>query len=248
MNRLLSLARGKYVAIQEQDDISLTHRLASEVDLLDARPDVAVVSGVSGWMNDRDQVFAYFPGSLQSGAQYKQNTREMVSYLYTEQCKVVNAACMFRREIIDGDDQPFDEHAKMSIDWQFFLHVAHKHRILGIPEVLVHMRRGHAHKSLTKQKELQFREAKRCIDVIYRRYRNDRNSPITYWLYRRAMATERILEGRYWGGLRGWLTLAQAIAYNPFNQKAWSSWFEMSFRALRKAAGRQDYFNEPKQV
>jgi hypothetical protein len=62
------------------------------------------------------------------------------------------------------------------------------------------------------------------------------------------MATERILEGRYWGGLRGWLTLAQAIAYNPFNQKAWSSWFEMSFRALRKAAGRQDYFNEPKQV
>ena len=243
MNRLLTLVRGKYVAIQEQDDISLPHRLASEVELLESRSDVALVSGVAAWMNDRNQVSAYFPGRLQRGGQYLENKWEMVKYLYTDQCKVVNAACMFRRAIIADVDLPFDEQAKMSIDWQFFLHVAHRHRIFGMPEVLVKMRRGHGHKSLTKNKELQFREAKRCIDMIYRRYKDDQNSPIDYWLYRRAMATERILEGRYLGGLRGWLRLVQAIAYNPFNRQAWRSWYAMSLRGLTRAPRRLGYLN-----
>ncbi len=232
MNRLVSLANGKYVAIQEQDDISLPHRLASEVNLLETDPEVGLVSGIAAWMNDRDQVSAYFPRLLQNGSQYPQSMREMVKYLYTDQCKIVNAACMFRKIIIAGVDRPFDEGAKMSIDWQFFLHLAHRYRIFGITEVLVKMRRGHGHKSLTTEKELQFSEARRCIELIYQRYRTDQHSPISYQLYRRAMSTQNVLEGRYWRGVRGWLRVVRAISYNPFNRQAWSSWVEMSFRAL----------------
>ena len=237
MNRLVSLARCKYVAIQEQDDISVPHRLAREVALLESDPGVGLVSGIAAWMNDRAEVSAYFPHLLQSGNQYPQTQREMVKYLYTDQCKVVNAACMFRRIITAGVDRPFDDDAKMSIDWQFFLHLAHRYRIFGIREVLVKMRRGHNHKSLTKDKELQFKEAKRCIETIYRRYKKDRGSPINYPLYRRAMATQNILEGRYWRGLKGWMKLIQAISYNPCDRQAWSSWIEMSFRALTKPLG-----------
>ena len=232
MNRLVSLANGKYVAIQEQDDISLRHRLASEVELLATHPEVGLVSGIAAWINDRDEVSAYFPRLLQSGSQYPESMRDMVKYLYTDQCKVVNAACMFRKTIIAGEERPFDDDARMSIDWQFFLHLAHKYRIFGITEVLVKMRRGHSHKSLTKEKELQFTEARRCIELIYQRYRKDQHSPISYQLYRQAMSTQNVLEGRYWRGVRGWLRVARAVAYNPFNRKAWSSWVELSFRAL----------------
>jgi hypothetical protein len=108
----------------------------------------------------------------------------MLRYLYTEQCKVVNAACMFRRSLLAEIPGPFDEDARQSIDWQFFLHVAHKTSIFGLEKVLVRMRRGKHHRSVTKNRELRFREARRCIQHIYRCYRGVSTSPDNYRLYR----------------------------------------------------------------
>lgn len=234
MNCLVSLAKGKYIAIQEQDDISVPERLALEVEVLEEQEDVGLVSGIAAWLDDEGQVFAYFPGLLHQGMQYPQDKYEMVKFLYTEQCKIVNAACMFRRSIVDEIPGPFDEKAKMSIDWQFFLHVAHRYRIYGIPKVLVKMRRGQSHQSITKQKQLQFYEARRCIRLIYEHYHKDPNSPISYRLYLKAMANQLLLEGRYYGGVKGWLRLVEAIICDPSNKRAWKSLFELSLRGLKK--------------
>lgn len=237
MNRLVSLARGKYIAIQEQDDVSVPERLAWEVEVLENDKEIGLVSGIAAWLDDEGQVFTYFPGLLVREEQYPQDKPEMVKFLYIEQCKVVNAACMFRRSIVDEIPGPFDEEAKMSIDWQFFLHVAHRHRIWGIPKVLVKMRRGQKHQSVTKRKELQFREARRCIKLIYDHYRTNPDSPINYWLYRKAMATEMIVEGRYYGGVKGWLRFVEAIVYDPSNKRAWKSLLDLSLRGLNKVCG-----------
>lgn len=234
MNRLVSLARGKYIAIQEQDDVSVPERLAWEVEVLESDKEIGLVSGIAAWLNDEGQVFAYFPGLLVQGKQYPQDRPKMVKFLYTEQCKVVNAACMFRRSIANEISGPFDEKAKISIDWQFFLHVAHRYRIWGIPKVLVKMRRGEKHQSVTKNKDLQFHEARRCIRLIYDYYRTNPDSSINYWLYRKAMATEMILEGRYYSGIRGWLRLIQAIVYDPLSKHAWKSFLDLSLRGLNK--------------
>ena len=237
MNYLVSLAKGKYIAIQEQDDISVPERLAWEVEVLESDEEVGLVSGIAAWIDDEGQVFAYFPGLLHRGMQYPQDKYEMVKFLYTEQCKIVNAACMFRHSIINEVPGPFDEKAKMSIDWQFFLHVAHRYRIYGIPKVLVKMRRGQRHQSVTKQKQLQFCEARRCIRLIYEYYRKDPNSPINYWLYLKAMSNQLLLEGRYYGGVKGWLRLVEAIIYDPSNKGAWKSLYELSLRGLKKGFG-----------
>jgi glycosyltransferase involved in cell wall biosynthesis len=242
MNRLISLARGSYIAVQEQDDVSLPERLECEVDVLESRAEVGLVSGIAAWVDDDNRVFAYFPGLLHRGEQYPQAQAAMVEYLYTEQCKVVNAACMFRRSIAGEIPGPFDEDARMSIDWQFFLHIAHRHRVFGIPRVLIRMRRGARHGSLTKRKELQFREARRCITRIYRCYRGIKSSPINYGLYRKAMATQLTLEGRFYGGAKGALRLVEALAFDPASRSAWNSALALSIRGLRRvshfAAGR----------
>lgn len=44
-NRVTSLARGKYIAIMDDDDISLPERLAKQVEFLENHPDITVVSG-----------------------------------------------------------------------------------------------------------------------------------------------------------------------------------------------------------
>jgi glycosyltransferase involved in cell wall biosynthesis len=101
MNRLVSLAEGTYLAVQEQDDRSVPDRLEKEVHILETKPDVGIVSGIAAWVDQHDQLLAYFPGILARGEQYPQGLQEMVRYLYVEQCKVVNAACMIRRSVLD---------------------------------------------------------------------------------------------------------------------------------------------------
>jgi glycosyltransferase involved in cell wall biosynthesis len=170
MNQLVHLAHGKYIAVQEQDDFSMPQRLAKEVQILESHPEIGLVSGIAEWIDDAGNRIALFPGILARGEQFPQNRFQMVRYLYIEQSKIVNAACMFRRSIIQEFPGPFDEFARVSIDWQFFLHTAHRHLIWGIPEILVKMRRGNTHQHLTKNKNLQFQEARRCIKKIYQEY------------------------------------------------------------------------------
>ena len=235
MNRLVDFARGEYIAVQEQDDISLPWRIAEEVNLLNENEKVGLVSGIADWLDDEGMPFAKFPGILAYGGSYPVGHDEMIRYLYIEQCKVVNAACMFRRSILQKIPGPFDKDAKISIDWQFFLHIAHCAQIEGIPKVFVKMRRGKAHQSITKNKELQFREARRCISIIYNHYHLDANSPINYLLFRKAMANELNLEGRFYGGLKGLSLILSSLIYYPFHKQPWISLFQLISRGIHKA-------------
>lgn len=227
MNRLVSLAEGAYLAVQEQDDRSTPDRLEKEVLLLESKPEVGVVSGIATWVDQQNHLLAHFPGLLARGEQYPQDLQEMVRFLFVEQCKVVNAACMIRRSVTDQIQGPFDPEARMSIDWQFFLHAAHFTKFWGIPEVLIFMRRDQGHHHLTRNKELQFSEARRCIRLMYEKYRSDSASPINRDLFRKAMTTEMVLESKYYGRLRGLGLLGKAFAYGPITPQVYSlaAWY-----------------------
>jgi glycosyltransferase involved in cell wall biosynthesis len=215
MNRLVAEAAGELVAIQEHDDESLPHRLARQVEEMDRRPDAGVVVSVVSWRGADGREVARFPGRLARGIPYPHAPADMVRYLYVEQCKVANASAMIRRSLFETGGMRFDEGARMSIDWQFYVHVAHVAPIYGIPEVLVNVDRSEGRSSLTANKDLQFAEARRCIRVLYERYGDDRLSPIDRALYRRAMAAELVLEARTRGGLRAVGLLASALVREP---------------------------------
>jgi glycosyltransferase involved in cell wall biosynthesis len=55
-NKGLAVARGEYVALQDHDDVSLPHRLQTQVDYLDAHPKIALVGSAATRIDERDAV------------------------------------------------------------------------------------------------------------------------------------------------------------------------------------------------
>lgn len=227
LNRAIRLARGEYIAIQEQDDFSMPDRLESQVAVLDEHPDVCAVSGVSEWLDDDLKPFNHVPGMLLRGEQFPQEPREMFEFLYVEGNKFVNAAAMYRKEALERFDPPYNEQARQSMDWELILRLARHCRIWGLPQVIVQMRRGPGWQNTTKNKELMFSSSRRCLNTIYRDYRSGPEPRVTFSLWRRAFARELILEARTWGGVRGLWLLAQSLILNPADPKGWETlrWF-----------------------
>lgn len=219
MNRLVEEASADLIAVQEQDDRSMPDRLGTQVALLEACPDVGMVSGVARWL-DGDRELALFPGLLARAEPYP---REMVEYLLVEQCKVVNACVMFRRRCLPDRRQVFDEDARMSIDWQFFVEVAHRDRIVGVSDVLVEMDRSRDRNSVTADNALQSVEARRFLRIARNKYLHDPESPVTRSVMRRAWATQINLEGRVRGGLPGLGKVLLAFAIDPTSSSIRSS-------------------------
>ena len=223
MNRLIGSAKGKYVAVQEQDDISVPERFFWQTEILESNPKVGAVSGVAEWIDDCGNSFRLFPGMLVQEKQYPSNPEAMVKLLLLDGNKFVNAASMWRRSYLSQWTGPFDETAKMAVDWQFCIDFAHFYQFRGISKTLVKMRRGQNHVSQMKNKHLLFSECRRCLTLVYRKYRKKSFSPINFNLYRKAMAAQHVLEGRYYGGPKGCHKLLKALCYDPCNNSAWKS-------------------------
>jgi glycosyltransferase involved in cell wall biosynthesis len=244
LNRLLAAARGEFYAIQEQDDASVPERLEWEVAELDRHPEAGVVSGVAAWLGDDQKVFAHFPWFLYKGNPYPAERAALIEFLYVQQSKIVNAAAMVRRSLLLDGGLRYDEGARMSIDFQFFVDAAHRMSVVGVPRILVHMGRGSKRESMTSHKELQFREARRCLKILYDRYRREPTSPINLSLYRKAMAYQLRIEARYHGRLRGAFLLAGSLLLDPRDRKSWKTVKELMGRLGRRAAGGTPFWKE----
>jgi glycosyltransferase involved in cell wall biosynthesis len=231
-NRLNQYATGKYIAIQDSDDVSLPQRLEREVEILEKNPDIGLVSGLTSFVDDAGKVVWTEPELLYKGAQYPQNLSEMTKLLYDD-CVVANPAAMFRRSVLDHMKEPFGDY-RIVDDWNFFLHVSHRHRIWGIHDVLVKMRRGKEHMHLWKDPRSGFKEAYQLKRRIYEYYKNDPNSPIDFSLYLKSMAPWLAKEGRYIGGLQGYAKMLLAVLYDPSCRRARESLWEYTGRAFRK--------------
>ncbi len=222
-NTLASLARGKYIAHQDSDDLSVPDRLSLQHEILESMPEVGLVCGICEWIDMDGNALGRHPELLVKGKQFPQERSALVHLLFQGNI-VQNPACMFRRSILSEIPGPFDHTLRMSSDWRFTLDVAHRARIFGISKVVVKVRRGSGHDHLWKDRESGFVYTRKCLRGVYRDYKHY-GSGISYFQYRKAMAAH-LLRPYAWSRPK-YQRLLKAIIYDPTNKRAWMEAFRI---------------------
>lgn len=124
-NRLVGLSHGEYLALMDSDDISLSARLAKQVEFLDTHPDVGVLGT---WIE-------FFPESRKVEA-LPTDSNAMKQYLLFRESAVMNSSAMMRRSL-----QPhYNENYTSAEDYALWLELIDRTEFANLPEVLVRYR------------------------------------------------------------------------------------------------------------
>ena len=138
LNDCLDLARGRYVAKMDSDDISLPERLAKQVNFLDAHPDVGMVGC----------------GLQKFGTSEKIDIRPahvgVMDFMYG----CVTTVFMARRDIIEYHHLRFDSNYFAAEDMEFYSRFARIAKIVNLQEVL-YMYRYHGNNVSVRQSGIQ---------------------------------------------------------------------------------------------
>ncbi len=169
MNRLVSKAKGEYIAIAEQDDYYYPERLQLQVEMLDKDPAIGLVSGIAEFW-DGVHVNGKFPGILVHGKQYPKDV-EMFMLNYKHQIKVVNSCMMFRKSVHIDNGLYFTQHyPSISVDWTYILRFSLLSEIYGLNQVLVRLDRRPERNSVTSNKPKQFKATRELLRAFAYEY------------------------------------------------------------------------------
>lgn len=113
LNLGLREARGRWIARQDADDLSLPGRLAAQWRRLEERPEL-VVLGTNGWMVDEAGVTC---GVIVVPAR---GVRAAMPF----QNPFIHTAVVFRREISPGELVQYDERFRICQDWELWSRLA----------------------------------------------------------------------------------------------------------------------------
>ncbi|MBS1966366.1 MAG: glycosyltransferase [Chloroflexi bacterium SZAS-1] len=149
LNQGLELARGRYIARMDGDDLCLPTRLARQVALLDAQPNVALCGSWVQTFGDAATRIERYP-SDDAGIRCELLFRNVLAHPAT----MLRRACIIRHALWYD---PTFIHAE---DYALWIQIANYGQIVNIPEVLVHYR-IHAAQVGTRERAAQTAAAAR---------------------------------------------------------------------------------------
>lgn len=135
LNRGLSLARGKYIARMDADDISLPDRLQRQVEYMESHPEVGVLGTNIAYIDDN--------GHLMYGGRPKDKRPEspkVIEWLLMWRCCIYHPTVMIRRAILEHTGFIYDPTFEPAEDRELWVRLS-KHTVIAkLPEVLLHYR------------------------------------------------------------------------------------------------------------
>ena len=124
-NRLMSLAKGEYCALMDNDDISLPDRLKKQVEFLDKNQDVSILS--TAYETFPEKRIIVHPKSVRYLDLYNG-------------CVVTHPAAIFRTESLRKFDLKYDESFICSQDYELWSRAIRFLKIANLDEVLLKYR------------------------------------------------------------------------------------------------------------
>lgn len=131
LNSALLRVRGTYIARQDADDVSHPERLQAEVDLLDRRPDIALVGTHTVFVDRSGRAFAVWRTPESHAA--------IVEGMRYGNC-FCHGSVMVRKSCLDTVG-PYREQFRYAQDYDLWLLVSERFATANIPQVLYRMRR-----------------------------------------------------------------------------------------------------------
>jgi glycosyltransferase involved in cell wall biosynthesis len=146
-NRGIALARGRYVARMDHDDVSLPQRFARQVAFLEAHPDVAICGTwvrmfCGGWRRDR---------KLEAGS-----ARIRVLFLLFN--VLSHPSVMIRRDVLERHALRYDESFESAEDYDLWTRTSWASKLANVPQVLL-LHRVHPAQISQRGKPRQLDEA-----------------------------------------------------------------------------------------
>ena len=152
-NIALNASNGKYIAIQDSDDISLRNRLILQVDFLENNLEFGLIGGRADGIDENGTTV----NRKQSLALTSKETKVM---LFFKNC-FTHSSVMYRRNILKKI--MFDENLKITQDYDAIIKISSRSKIKNLNEILVNYR--HHKSSITNNILVKEREEKIIIGM-----------------------------------------------------------------------------------
>lgn len=130
INQGLSLAKGKYIARMDSDDISLPKRLETEVAFMENHPDIAATGAFAKSFGKKSSILMANPTEPED---IKANMLFHMSFV--NPTVIMRASALRQKGLLQ-----YDERLKYCEDLDFFVRAARKVKLANIPKVLLHYR------------------------------------------------------------------------------------------------------------
>lgn len=127
-NKLIDLARGKYIAIFDHDDISHKTRLEKQVRFLDENPYVGVVGAWAHWFGDKD--------FIRKNPEYDTD----IKIRLTDVCAIMHTSAMIRKSVLTENNIRYEEQYSPAEDYRLWGRLMDCTDFHNIQEVLVEYR------------------------------------------------------------------------------------------------------------
>lgn len=153
-NRGIDLARGKYIAYMDGDDISKPERIKTQVDFLETNPEIGVCSTGIKFFGNRD------------GAWMPPEKDESIRYRFLFNSAMAHPTCMIRREILEEHSIRYKQGWEAAEDYYFLSKVLEKTKGHCIQQLLYNYRFHGLNISVSKS-EIQRNNARKISYSIF---------------------------------------------------------------------------------
>ncbi|WP_232223931.1 glycosyltransferase [Marinitoga sp. 1137] len=129
-NKGLKIAKGKYIARMDGDDVSFPKRLEKQKEFLDKNPECILVSGLTVTIDENSNILSY---------QKRYFNTKIISKVLPYNNPITHSTIMFRKEAVDilNGYRNFEA----SLDYDFYLRfLSNNLKICVLPEYLVKYR------------------------------------------------------------------------------------------------------------
>jgi glycosyltransferase involved in cell wall biosynthesis len=144
-NNGLKKARGKYIAILDSDDLSMSKRLEIEYNYLEKNKDIFLVGSSAIFIDENNNIISKYP---------KYNHPEILMWRMPKSCSIIHSSVMYRNERFF-----YDENFPCAQDYKFYLDlIKNGKKITNLPYYLIKYRISpNSISNLKKQNQIKLR-------------------------------------------------------------------------------------------